>query len=141
MEFKDFARNYGFEHVTSFPRYSQSMGYIEKYVQICKNLLEKKTKKSNNDPYLALLEFRNTPIDDINMSPLQMLMGRRTRTQLPVNESLLRPSHDNRKVQGALKKKQHIQKQYYDRGAKPLPEQIQESKSELETKTDGNRAW
>ena len=50
-----------------------------------------------------------------------MLMGRRTRTQLPFNESLLRQSYYNRKVQGALKKKQHIQKQYYDREAKPLP--------------------
>ena len=99
------------------------MGFIEKYVQICKILL-KKAKKSNSDPYLAPTEFRNTPIDDINMSPLQMLMGRRTGTQIPVNdnESLLRPSYDNRKVQCVLKKKQHIQKQYYDRGAKPLPD-------------------
>ena len=121
MEFKDFAKNYGFEHITSSPRYSQSMGFIEKNVQICKNLL-KKAKKSNSDPYLALLEFRNTPIDGINMSPSQLLMGRRTRTQLPVSESLLKPSHDSRKVQNALKKKQDTQKENYDRGAKPLPE-------------------
>ena len=112
-----------FEHVTSSPRYSQSMGFIEKNVQvhICKNLL-KKAKKSNSDPYLALLEFRNTPIYGINMSPSQLLMGRRTRTQLPVNESLLKPSHDSRKVQSALKKKQDTQKEHYDRGAKPLAE-------------------
>ena len=121
MEFKDFAKNYGFEHITSSPRYSQSMGFIEKNVQICKNLL-KKAKKSNSDPYLALLEFRNTPIDGINMSPSQLLMGRRTRTQLPVSESLPKPSHDSRKVQNALKKKQDTQKENYDRGAKPLPE-------------------
>ena len=121
MEFKDFAKNYGFEHITSSPRYSQSMGFIEKNVQICKNLL-KKAKKSNSDQYLALLEFRNTPIDGINMSPSQLLMGRRTRTQLPVNESLLKPSHDNKKVQSALTKKQDTQKENYDRGAKPLPE-------------------
>lgn len=120
MEFKNFAKTYGFEHITSSPRYSQSMGFIEKNVQICKNLL-KKAKKSNSDPYLALLEFRNTPIEDIHMSPSQMLMGRRTRTQLPVNESLLKPKHDAEKVQNALKQKQHIQKNYYDRGAKPLP--------------------
>ena len=46
MEFKDFAKIYGFEHVTSSPRYSQSMGFIEKYVQICKNLLKKKQRKA-----------------------------------------------------------------------------------------------
>ena len=49
-------------------------------------------------------------------------MGRGTRIQLPVNESLLKPSHDNRKVQNALKKKQDTQKENYDHGAKPLPE-------------------
>ena len=44
MEFNVFAKNYGFEHVTSSPRYSQSMGFIEKCVQICKNLLKKQRK-------------------------------------------------------------------------------------------------
>ena len=118
-EFRDFANSYGFEHITSSPRYSQSMGFIEKYVQICKNLL-KKSKKSNSDPYLAILEYRNTPIEGINLSPTQMLMGRRARTQLPVNEKLLNPQYDGVKVQNALKEKQHTQKYYYDRGAKPL---------------------
>ena len=29
-EFRDFANSYGFEHITSSPRYSQSMGFIRK---------------------------------------------------------------------------------------------------------------
>ena len=121
-QFKEFAENYGFEHVTSSPRYSQSMGFIEKNVQICKNVL-KKAKKSNSDPYLAILEYRNTPIEGINLSPSQLLMGRRTRTQLPVNDSLLKPQyHDGANVQNALNERQHIQKYYYDRGAKSLPQ-------------------
>ena len=121
-QFKEFAENYGFEHVTSSPRYSQSMGFIEKYVQICKNIL-KKAKKSNSDPYLAILEYRNTPIEGINLSPSQLLMGRRTRTQLPVNDSLLKPQyHDGANLQNALNERQHIQKYYYDRGAKSLPQ-------------------
>lgn len=119
VEFKNFAESYGFEHITSSPRYSQSMGFIEKYVQICKNLL-KKSKKCNSDPYLAILEYRNTPIEGINLSPSQLLMGRRTRTQLPVNETLLKPQYDVTKVQTALTEKQCTQKYYYDRGAKPL---------------------
>ena len=118
-EFRDFAKSYGFEHITSSARYSQSMGFIKKYVQICKNQL-KKSKKSNSDPYLAILEYRNTPIEGINLSLTQMLMGRRARTQLPVNEKLLNPQYDGVKVQNALKEKQHTQKYYYDRGAKPL---------------------
>ena len=44
MEFNDFAKSYGFEHVTSSPRYSQSMCFIEKNVEICKNLLKKAKK-------------------------------------------------------------------------------------------------
>ena len=68
-EFRDFSNSYGFEHITSSPRYSQSMGFIEKCVQICKNIL-KKAKKSNSDPYLAILEYRNTPIEGIvDLSP------------------------------------------------------------------------
>lgn len=43
-EFKNFAVSYGFEHITSSPRYSQSMGFTEKYVQICRNLLKKSEK-------------------------------------------------------------------------------------------------
>ena len=59
------------------------MGFIKKYVQICKNL-QKKSKKTNSDPYIAILEYGNTPIEGINSSPTQMLMGRRTLTLLPV---------------------------------------------------------
>ena len=120
-EFRDFSNSYEFEHITSSPRYSQSMGYIEKYVQICKNLL-KKSKKSNSDPYLAILEYRNTPIEGISSSPTQMLMGRRARTQLPVNKK--NPSKSSvrwsKSTKCVKRKEQHTQKYYYDRGAKPL---------------------
>ena len=81
------------------------MGFIEKYVQICKNLL-KKSKKSNSDPYLAILEYRNTPIEGISLSPTQMLMGRRAQTHSSVNEKLLNPQYDGVKVQNDLKEKQ-----------------------------------
>ena len=47
-------------------------------------------------------------------------MGRRTRTQLPVNEKLLNPQYDGLKVQNALKENQRTQKYYYDSEAKPL---------------------
>ena len=56
----------------------------------------------------------------INLSPTQMLMKRRTQTQLPVNDKLLNPQYDGEKIQNALKEKRHTQKHYYDREAKPL---------------------
>ena len=45
MEFRDFAKDCGFEHVTSSPRYSQRMDFIEKNVQICKKSAEKGKEK------------------------------------------------------------------------------------------------
>ena len=53
-EFRQFAMQYGFKHVTSSPEYPQSNGKAEKAVQIVKRLL-KKAKENYEDPYLALL--------------------------------------------------------------------------------------
>jgi len=49
---------------TVSPQYPQTNGLVEKEVQIVKNLLTK-AKQDRRDPYLGLLEYRNTPIDDI----------------------------------------------------------------------------
>lgn len=118
-EFKEFVKTYGFEHITSSPRYAQSNGLAERTVQTVKNLL-KKAKKANTDPYLAIMEFRNTPIEEVGMSPSQLLMGRRTRTQLPVREEALNPSYNSAQVKSSLKQRQIKQKKYYDRNTKSL---------------------
>ena len=62
QRFAEFAKTYQFEHITSSPRYARSNGMAERTVQTVKKLLMK-AKKSGNDPYLALLELRNTPLD------------------------------------------------------------------------------
>jgi hypothetical protein len=54
------------------PRYPQSGGIHEKTVQTVKNILEK-CQAHNQDPCLAFLDYRNTPIDGI--SPAQALMS------------------------------------------------------------------
>ncbi len=48
-----------------------------------------KVYEDNRDPYLALLDYRNTPRDSVIGSPVQRLMGRRTRKRLPTSETLL----------------------------------------------------
>lgn len=60
-EFRAFAQQYGFKHVTSSPNYPQSNGLVENGVKIVK-LLIKKAMLSNSDPYLALLNYRSTPL-------------------------------------------------------------------------------
>jgi transposase InsO family protein len=70
--FKNFAKEYQFDHVTSSPGFAQSNGKAEKTLQIANNFL-KKAKKENRYPHLALLDYRNSPISGINASPEQLL--------------------------------------------------------------------
>ena len=58
FENKTFAKEYGFISVTSYPYYSQGNGKAESVVKIAKNIL---TKSEQDDPYLSLLAYRNTP--------------------------------------------------------------------------------
>ena len=76
-EFKAFATNYGFTHVTSSPMYPQSNGEAERAVRTVKNILKK-----NDDPYMGLMAYRSTPLQN-GASPCQLLMGREIRTTLP----------------------------------------------------------
>ncbi|KAF2895771.1 hypothetical protein ILUMI_10404 [Ignelater luminosus] len=107
-------------HITSSPLYPQSNGLVERNVQIVKNSLIK-AKQANRDMYLVLLHYRNSPIEGINFSPAQLLMGRTLRDTLPINESLLIPRTPNKNLaKDALRKRQESQRYYYNRGTKPL---------------------
>ena len=68
---------YGFKHVTSSLHFSQSNGMAEQMVQTVKNLLKK-----SNDPYMALLSYRSTPLTWCQLSPAELLMGRRIRSSV-----------------------------------------------------------
>ena len=81
-------------NVTSPTRYSQSKGLAKRAVQTAKNIL-KKAKIDGKDFHLALLDNRNTPIDQIDLPPTQMLMGRRT-TRLPTTPALSEPQYPTR---------------------------------------------
>ena len=119
-EFQQFTKRYQIDHHTSSPYHPQSNGMAEKAVQTVKMLMKKATH-DGNDPYLALLEYRNTPWSDILGSPVQRLMGRRTKTLIPTSSTLLKPETINPKtVQKELQNNRRQQKLYYDRHAKPL---------------------
>ena len=80
--FGDFNRTYGFEHTTTSPYYPQANGFVERNVQIVKNLLQK-CKESGSDPHLAILCLRTTPVDHHLPSPAELLNNRMYQSNLP----------------------------------------------------------
>ncbi|MCG8047630.1 MAG: RNase H-like domain-containing protein [Candidatus Thiodiazotropha endolucinida] len=115
-EFRDFAKEYGFDCVTSSPTYAQSNGLAERAVRTVKNLLKKA-----EDPYLAMLAYRNSVIDtDIMLSPAEIMFGRKLKTTLPTSAPLLEPTGRPKNLKRRFRKRQKKQKGYYDRGSKPL---------------------
>ena len=70
-EFRKFAKEYNFSLITSSLRFPQSNGLAEKYVGIIKDIL-RRCEETNDDPYLALLRYRNTPVTGMQYSPAQI---------------------------------------------------------------------
>ena len=85
-EFKEFTEKYDFKHTTSSPHFPQSNGQAERTVQTVKQLLSK-----SDDPFLALLVYRATPLPWCGYSPAQLLMGRNIRTNIPQATEYLVP--------------------------------------------------
>ena len=119
--FARFAQSYGFTHTTSSPRFPQANGEAERAVRILKEILRK-----NEDPHLALLTQRTTPLLN-GLSPSQLLMGRRLRTRLQVIPSTLMPGVTGRdlhnaKARGAVQRaKQQQQFNSRHRAKDPTP--------------------
>ena len=83
--FQQFATIYGFTHVTSSPRYPRANGEAERAVGTVKEILKK-----NEDPYLGLLSYRSTPLQN-GLAPCELLMSRQLKTQLPALPKTLQP--------------------------------------------------
>ena len=117
-DFAEFAELYDFEHITSSPGFAQSNGKAENAIKTAKRLLSK-AKEDKKDPYLSLLDWRNTPSEGLDCSPCQRLFSRRTRTRLPLAQKLLKPKVSEN-VQDKLMKRKELQTKYYNVGAKDL---------------------
>ncbi|XP_015748130.1 PREDICTED: uncharacterized protein LOC107327924 [Acropora digitifera] len=119
-EFESFAKSWEFKHTITSPLNPQANGLVEKAVQTVKSLLTK-VKQDSRDPYLALLEYRNTPIDDVG-SPAQLLMSRRLRSIIPTSDALLKPKVlDTHKVMEKMELKQRKEKRYFDGQTQAFP--------------------
>ena len=121
VRFKKFTEKWAFNHIMSSPTHSQSNGKAENAVKTMKRLIMK-CKLANTDPYLAILEFRNTPSQYTNTSPTQRLFNRKTKTLLPTTDAALKfkplsYEKHNADKQAAVDR----MKYYYDQHTKPLP--------------------
>ena len=135
-EFQIFAKEWGFKHVTTSPHYPQANGEEERAVQTAKKIL------SQNDPALALLIYRDTPIKATGYSPAQLASGRRLRTTLPTLSENLEPRVcEKSTVAASDAKAKKRNKQTFDRhhGVRPLdtllPGDI------VMQKLDGEKSW
>ena len=84
-DFVNFAKDYGFTHVTSSPLYAQANGEAERAVRTVKRLFDKCPV-----PHLALLAYRSTPLEQ-GYSPALLLMSRNLRTTVPIHTCKLKP--------------------------------------------------
>lgn len=84
-DFKNFANEWGFVHITSSPHAHWSNGLAEAGVKIVKNIILK-----SEDPIKGLMAYRSTPLEN-GYSPGHLLFGRRMRTNMPIIEKMLIP--------------------------------------------------
>ena len=134
QEFAHFANEWDFRHITSSPTYPQSNGLVEKSVHIAKQLL-KKSKSDNRDPYLGLLEHRNTPVDNL-AAPAQLLMSRSLRSVLPTTSNHLKPNVvDPELAREKMEQKQATQRHYYNQGARELKTLASGEEVHIQTKS------
>lgn len=117
-EFEEFAKTWGFEHVTS--SYPQSNGKAENALKTVKRLF-KKCQETGQSEYLALLDWRNTPTEGMGTSPAQRFLGRRCKTRLPTGRALLKPRYSTEEDARTLQTRKRRQQYYYDRHTRSLP--------------------
>lgn len=131
--FKEFSLSYDFKHVTSSPRYPQSNGEAEASVKTIKNIL-KKCHHDGSDPYIALLNLRNTP-KTFGPSPAQLLFNRQLRTRIPVHNKLLKPKIHKYDTT-IFNKYREGQRQHYNKGCRSKRENLSVNQRIMFKKTD-----
>ena len=117
--YADFAKEFQFKHVTSSPYHPQSNGEAERAVGTVKSLLKKE-----KDPYLAILSYRATPLQN-GYCPSELLMSRKLRTVVPITRERRKPRvPDTETLRAREEKLKADQKRNFDRhyGARELPQ-------------------
>ena len=97
-EFKQFLNLWGCKHRLSSVEYPQSNGRAEVAVKTGKRLIRENTSPGGgidtNCFARAILQYRNTPLRDVKLSPAQLLFHRELRDFLPTHPSKYRLNED-----------------------------------------------
>ena len=105
-----FTSSYGFQHLTSSPKFPQSNGQAERSVQMIKNLLKK-----SDDLHTSLLSYWATPLSWCDLSPEELSMGRRLQTSVFQTDKMFIPQWSYLKTFRELDRNQKAkQKENFD---------------------------
>ena len=118
INYRKFAEEWGFEHVTSSPHFPQSNGFVERNIQSVKRTLLK-ARESGVNPHKAMLCLRTTPIDHHLPSPGELLYARKMKDDLPIQMRNVLAHRDE--IHARLEQRQDTQKLYHDTRAHDLP--------------------
>lgn len=96
-KFKEFCEKWGVIHETSSPHHPQSNGFAEAAIKQMKKIIRgtfiHSQRKVDAESFAAgILLYRNTPCSPTDLSPAEILFGRKLRDNLPVSRSLLKPN-------------------------------------------------
>ena len=108
--YKEFAKQYRFQHITSSPHYPRSKGFIESQVKTTKKTM-KKARATNTDPHMALLCLRATPINSTLPSLADLLFDRPIQDNLPKK---MPKDKTTEEVTSRLLQRQATQKYYHN---------------------------
>ena len=88
-EFKRFLEDWGVHHRLSSAEYPQSNGRAEVGVKTARRIIRDNISRNgsldNDGAARAILQYRNTPIPELGLSPAQMLLHRQLRDSIPTN--------------------------------------------------------
>ena len=96
QEVKQFLQIWKVSHITSSAMYPQANGRAELAVKTAKRLIHENTAADGSldtdKASQALLQYRNTPLQHLGLSPAQILYHRSLRDGIPVHNKSLKPN-------------------------------------------------
>ena len=93
--FQDFLKVWGVKHRLSSVAFPQSNGRAEVAVKAAKQIIHNNISPDgsldNDIAAQGILQYRNTPLPDINLSPAQVLLHHQLRDRIPAQSVHYRP--------------------------------------------------